>query len=261
MDLKTTAGHRYGFEPGPLLRFQSPEGIEQRINLRAPLRLKASTWTGDLQLQQGAIRASLSPLAEEDQRKLLLELFRRWSEVSPEAARKSAFDYADAQKGFVPVVFVACLLFTLPMSVALLAESHQQFSCTRELRREVVPGTMVVTKAKKRDSRTYILNLEFTAPNGQKVRGQQELLTPNDADLPKSFPILYSPEQPGCWSLVEEGKEGVNWARRRYFGSFSLLFGVFFLGVTLYGLAWSVARRMRPRKFADEVRGLFGFTG
>jgi hypothetical protein len=235
-------------------------GGEQRFDFRAPLRLSVSTWTGEIYLRQGSAKAPLSPLPPKERREFLLELFRKWGEVAPEAAKKSAFDYADAQKGFVPVAFVTCLLFTLPMAVALLADSHQQFSCTRELRQQSVPGNMQVVKAKKRDSRTYVLNLEFTAPNGKIVRGHQEILTKDDSDLPKSYPILYSPAEPGCWSLLEEGKTDVNWARRRYFGSFSLLFGIFFLSVTLFGLAWSVARRMRPRLFAEDIRGLFGLT-
>lgn len=263
MRLFTSAqGHEFGFENPGTLRYRAPSGSELIFPLDDKLRLRASTWTGELSLKSGTIRssASLSPLSSEQLSEFLPEFFRLWNTASPEAARKSAFDYVDAQRGFVGLTLGVCLLFTLPVAVAFLADSHQQFSCTKELEANAVPGRIQIVKATKKDSRSFKIRMEFTAPNGEKIEALDLVHTKDENDIPKSLPILYSPARPICWSLTKElDSSEVDWAKRRYFSWFTLLFGTFFLSVSLLGLAWSVLRRARPRPFTDEVRAVFSF--
>jgi|GEM_PF-5651552 len=264
MRLSTSAqGHEFGFENPGTLRYRSPSGSELNFPLDGNLRLRASTWTGELSLSSGTTRssASLSSLSQAQLQDFLPDFFRRWNEANPEAARKSAFDYVDAQRGFVGLTLGICLLFTLPVAVALLADSHQQFSCTKELEANAVPGQIDVVKATKKDSRSFKIRMAFTAPNGEKIEAVDLVRTKNEKDIPKSLPILYSPARPLCWSLTKGlDSTEVDWAKRRYFSWFTLLFGTFFLSVSLVGLAWSVLRKVRPRPFTDEVRAVFSFT-
>lgn len=214
-----------------------------------------------MKLRSGPLSISLSPLDRDQQCEFLLDFFGAWNEAHPETAKKAAFDYVDAQRGFVNIALACSLIFTLPVAVALLADSHQQFSCTRELEAHAVPGEIQVVKATKKDSRSFKVRLEFTAPNGERIQAQDLVHTKDEKDIPRSLPILYSPERPLCWSLTKDlDSAEVNWAKRRYFSWFTLLFGMFFLGVSVLGLAWSVSRKVKPRPFADEVRELFKFS-
>ncbi|HEY8279848.1 MAG TPA: hypothetical protein VIH99_09505 [Bdellovibrionota bacterium] len=250
-------GHQYRLDRS--LTVRGPDGREKEFSFDANLKLKVSPWTGELRIKRGRISASLSPLSAGQLKEFLPEFFRHWNQAAPESAQKAAFDYVDAQRGFVPLAFAVCLLFTLPVSVALLADSHQQFSCTRLLRESSVPGAIDVKKATKKDSRTYKVKLEFTAPNGQLIRAEDLVTTKDEKDIPKSFPILYSPEHPECWSLTKDlDSHEINWAKRRYFATFAFLFGMFFLGLTLLGLAWATIKRLKPRPFASEIQEQFG---
>ncbi len=261
-------GHQFEFDSPHALRYRDPAGRETIFPYKKTLSLTVSSWTGVLRIRSGRESISLSKLEGDQLRDFLLEFFRQWKHESPDAAKKAAFDYVDAQRGFVAVAFVACLLVSLPVAIAMLADSHQQFRCTRALRDHSVPAQMQVVKARKRDSRTFLLNLEFTAPGGQKIQGQEEIVTEKDVNPPTVFPIAYSPEEPECWSLTKSAslaKSGqgndtdeINWARRRYFAAFSLLFGLFFLFTTFLGLTWCIRRWLRPRPYASEVGALFG---
>lgn len=253
-------GHQYGFDSPHFLRYRDPSGRELTFPYKEKLRLKVSSWTGEIRVCSARHSVTLSHLSRDQLHDFLLEFFRHWHRENPETAKKAAFDYVDAQRGFVSVAFVACLLVSLPVAIALLADSHQQFHCTKALRENAVPGEIQVIKAKKRDSRTFVLKLEFTTPSGHVIKGQEELLTEKDTTvLPKTFPILYSPEQPQCWSRTEGANDReINWAKRRYFATFGLLFGLFFLSVTFLGLAWCVTRWLRPRLFAGEVAAVVG---
>lgn len=260
MKVWESQGYQFGLDSPQGLRCRKPSSADLFFPYNNSLRLKVSPWTGELRLRSGRQKISLSPLSGEQLRDFLPAFFTAWKEADSESAAKAAFDYVDAQKGFVPIAFTACLLVSLPVAVALLADSHQQFYCTRELRDHAVPGQIEVVKAKKKDSRTFILNLEFKAPNGQVVRGKEEVLLEKNQDPPKMFPIFYSPAQPDCWALTKSlDNQEINWAKRRYFASFTLLFGLFFLATTMLGLAWSVARWWIPRPFASEVKQIFGF--
>ena len=98
-----------------------------------------------------------------------------------------------------------------------------------------------------------IRKLSKTFANGFKA--VDLVHTKNEKDIPKSLPILYSPDRPLCWSLTKDlDSAEVNWAKRRYFSWFTLLFGLFFLSVSLLGLSWSVLRRVRPRPFTEDVK-------
>ncbi len=253
-------GHQYGFDSPHFLRYRDPAGQEFTFPYKDRLRVKVSSWTGEIRICSLKDSLSLSHLSREQLHDFPREFFRHWHRENPEAAKKAAFDYVDAQRGFVSVAFAACVLVSLPVAIALLADSHQQFHCSKALRENAVPGEIQVVKAKKRDSRTFVLKLEFTTPSGHVIRGQEELLTEKDTTvLPKSFPIFYVPDQPVCWSRAEgENGREINWAKRRYFAAFGLLFGLFFLATTFLGLAWCTARWLRPRLFAGEIAEIVG---
>lgn len=254
-------GHQFSFDSPHFLRYRAPSGKEILFTYGEKLRLRASTWTGELRLRTGYDSVSLAPLSPEQKKEFLLDFFQAWKNHDPDSARKAAFDYVDAQRGFVNIALVCSLIFTLPVAVALLADSHQQFSCTRELEAHAVPGEIQVVKATKKDSRSYKIRMEFTAPNGEVIRAQDLVHTKNEKDIPRALPILYSPERPLCWSLTKDlDSSEVNWAKRRYFSWFTLLFGLFFLTLAVLGLAWSTLRRMRERPFADDVKALFQFS-
>ena len=261
MDVFQAQGQEFGFEKPGSLRYRNSRGQEFHFPYEKGLRLRVSTWTGELILQFRRRKAPLSGLPPEQRRSFLAELFRHWSRADAESARKAAFDYADAQRGFVPLAFAACLLVALPVSVALLADSHQQFRCTRELQAHSVPALMHAVKARKQDSRTFLLNFEFQAPNGQQIKGQEVVLTEKDVPPPMDYPMYYSPEHPECWSLTKTAtSQEINWAKRRYFSWFGLLFGLFFLTVTFIGLAWCTLRWAQPRLYKEEVLSSAGIS-
>jgi hypothetical protein len=251
------SGHTYSFQESGL-QYSSPQARELLLAFDQPLKLRHSTWTGALSLRGPEGKVPLSPLSPEEQRTLLLEFFQRWKASHPEEAKKAAFDYIDAQKGFVGVTFVACLFFSLPLSVALFADSQEQISCSRELKAHSAMGTMEVTKLKRDRKGHYLLSLRLTTPDGTVINGTDQVIAQNDLDIPKQIPVIYSPENPGCWSLTPNlsGTE-VNWAKRRFFGTFTLLFGVFFLFASLFGIAWSLLRWKRKRPFRQEIAALF----
>ncbi|RYZ94143.1 MAG: hypothetical protein EOP11_26795 [Proteobacteria bacterium] len=70
---------------------------------------------------------------------------------------------------------------------------------------------------------------------------------------------MYAPNHPECWSLTPEGSSSeVNWAKRRYFTAVGSLFGLFFVLVSGYGLAWSAfSWRRRRRPFRDDIAAMF----
>jgi len=260
MNVLNAQDHLFLFESPHFLLYRDPSGRELQFPYDENLRLRASTWTGALTLRSKGKSVSLSPLARDQLHSFLPELFRRWKQADLESAQKAAFDYIDGQRGFVGLCLGISLIFTLPVAVALLADSHQQFSCTKELEAHAVPGEIQVVKATKKDSRSYKIRMEFTAPNGQIIKALDLVHTKNEKDIPKSLPILYSPERPLCWSLTKDlDSNEVNWAKRRYFSWFTLLFGLFFLAMSILGLAWSVLRRIRPRPFVDDVKAIFSF--
>ncbi len=247
--------NQYSFQESGL-RFTSAD-VEKFLPFNAKIKLCHSSLSGALSLKGPGVRIPLDlPLAE--QQEVLLEFFRRWKARQPEEAKKSAFDYVDGQKGFVAVAFVSSALFCLPLAVGLLADSRNQFVCTKVLQEHSVLSSMDVVKFKKKRKGHYILDLEFTAPNGVKIQGRDQVITTDETSIPRTVPVVYSPERPECWSLTPnlEG-ESVNWAKRRFFGTFTLLFGAFFLFVSLYGMGWSVSRWMRPRPFKAELKQLF----
>ena len=264
-----TQGQKFDLARPGALRHLDALGNEMLLPYKKGLRLRVSSWTGELSLHSSGARISLSPLYHDQLGQFLPEFFRQWRATDEESAKKAAFDYVDAQRGFLGLAFAASLLVALPVSVALLADSHQQFRCTRELAEHAVPGEMTVTKLRKVDSRNYQVNLEFTAPDGKVIKGQQTVLTEKDTPPEHAFPFRYSPQAPECWSLTKAAEltpeernrpdaNDINWAKRRYFGWFGLLFGIFFLCVTGFGLAWCMGHWLRPRPFAAEVAAALG---
>jgi hypothetical protein len=192
--------------------------------------------------------------SKEELSSFALDFFQRWKRVQPELAKKAAFDYIDGQKGFVSVAFFLSVFFAFPLTVGFLADSQNQFYCTKVLQQNAAVGEMQVVKYKKKRKGHYILDLAFTAPNGSVITGRDQVITPDETKIPKSVPVVFSPEQPSCWSLTPnlEGSE-VNWAKRRYFGSFTLMFGLFFLASSLYGLIWSAPRLFRKKPLLQEL--------
>lgn len=266
---KGNQGQQFDLSNPKALRYRGTDGRETLLPYEKGLRLRVSSFTGELALRSGSGRVSLSPLSPDQLREFLTAFFLAWHKADEESATKAAFDYVDAQRGFVAIAFAASLLVALPVSVALLADSHQQFRCTRELTEHATPGTMTVTRLRKVDSRNYLVNLEFTAPDGKVIKGQETVLTEKDTPPEHSFPFLYSPQAPECWSLTKSAElapgeqnrpdaQDINWAKRRYFGWFGLLFGIFFLCTTGFGLAWCIGRWLRPRPYVAEVAAACG---
>jgi hypothetical protein len=199
-------------------------------------------------------------LPEAERSSLVLEFFRRWKKVQPDLAKKAAFDYVDGQKGFVSLAFFLSVFFTLPLSIGFLADSKSQFYCTEVLRQAAVLDQMQVVKFKKKRKGHYILDLELKTPGGFVIQGKDQLITKDETQIPKQVPVLYAPENPSCWSLTPDLKgTEINWAKRRYFGTFTLLFGSFFLYVTLYGFLWSSPRLFGRKPLKKEIADEFGF--
>jgi len=245
-------GHFYSFVEGGLI-YRDSFSRESLLSFDEGVKLKFSVWTKALSLK-GSTKVPLDPLKPGEQRALLLEFFQRWKQRNPEAARKAAFDYCDGQKGFAPVAFIAATFFALPFAIGLLADSRNQFTCTQVLQHSSQMGEMDVVKFKRKRKGHYILDLAFTAPNGQVILGKDQLITKDETSIPKKVPVVFSPENPNCWSLTPNlsGTE-INWAKRRYFGSFTLLFGLFFLTTSLWGISWSILKGLRKRPHKEDL--------
>lgn len=242
------------------ISYQNPMGKETKLSLDAPLRVKISWWAEQITFKGHGGKIPLSPLSNENQHKIFIQFFERWKSRSPDAAKKAAFDYIDGQKGFVPVAMAACLLISLPFSVGLLNDSREQMECTDVLRHSSALGEMQVVKFKKKRKGHYILNLQFTTPEGKEIIGTDQLITEDETTIPKSVPVVYSPENIKCWSLTPslQGKEP-NWAKRRYFATVTCLFGLFFMAISAYGLLWAIARWRQKRPYTSDLKKLFGF--
>jgi len=252
----TKNGTTYSFEEAGFLR-RDAAGRDLFVPFGENTKIRYSFF-GQLSLKGPYGRASLADLSQEEQGAILLEFLRRWKSQSPDSAKKAAFDYLDGQKGFVALAFGVSLLFALPLAAGLLADSRNQFSCTKVLQESSVVGQMDVTKFKRKRKGHYILDLAFTAPDGTKILGRDQLIVADEAQIPKSVPVVYSPDQPGCWSLTTNltGSD-VNWAKRRFFGYFTAMFGTFFLLSGLYGIAWAGSRWLKPRPFKKEIAQIF----
>lgn len=259
------AGHEYAFREGSFY-YRSPRGREMDFPFSERMKLKFSPWTGAISVKGRQGTAPLSPLSGAEQREFLTQFFQRWKSRDPEAAKKAAFDYIEGQRQFLPIAFIVCLAVGLPVGVALMNDSREQYTCTKVLREESAVGSMNVTKFRKKRKGHYVLSLEFTTPQGHKIEGTDQLIMGKEGveeemerNIPKTVPVVYSPTRPECWSLTPSpDSTEVNWAKRRYFTAFSLLFGLFFVVGSLYGMAWSAmswSRRRRP--FRDDLSSMF----
>ncbi len=246
-------GQEYSFHEGAVL-FRDPTGQTRSISFDQPLKARFSL--GGKIYFRG--RDQIPVPSTDIGKKIFLEIFSKWKLRDPEAAKKGAFDYVDGQKGFVGVALGVSLLLSLPMAAGLLSDSYEQYSCSQTLRQNSILSQMEVTKFRKKRTGHYILDLRFTTPDGKVINGHDQVITESEASIPKSVPVVYSPEKPQCWSLTPgmTGSE-VNWAKRRYFAVFTLLFGSFFLAVGLTGLVWSLIRLLQRRPYTPELRQLF----
>lgn len=250
-------GHDLSFQETGVL-YRDLEKREFFFSYQAPLKVKHHPWSGRTFLNGPAAKAPLSFLTVDLQKKFLQDFFRRWSSANPDAAKKAAFDYSEDGRGLYRTVLGVCFLFTLPMAVALLNEGWDQARCTKALHASSQEGVMNVSKVKKVTKDNYILTLDYIAPNGRAIRGYDRAQSVNEDSLPKSIPILFSPEHPECWAQANDfGRVGVSWAKRRYFSVVSFLLGLFFLGLSAYGFQWAAGRLLRPRPFREEVRAIF----
>ena len=250
-------GHEFSFlENGAVHR--NPDGREHALSFSEKIKVRFHPWSRRLLIGAPKATLPLHQLAEADQRAFLLEFFRRWNSRDPEAAKKGAFDYAEDAKNLSRLALVVCLLFTLPMTVALINESWDQHRCTKALAAGTAEGVMTVTKVKKVKKQDYILTMEFATPDGRRIKGYDRAQVLNEDELPKTMPILFSPEKPECWAQAFDlGKPGISWAKRRYFAAVSFLLGLFFLGLTAFGMQWSIGKLRRPPPYREEVRALF----
>lgn len=252
-------GHEFSFDDPAALLYRGPGGHELRFPYDDNLRFRAGFFGGDSRVRSARCSASLAPLSREQLGDFLSRFFAAWNARAPEAARKAAFDYVDGQRGFTKIALFGSAISAF-VAIGLLADSHQNFTCTRELEAHAVPGEIRVVKATKKDSRSFKIKMEFTAPNGELIKGEDLVRTKNEKDIPKTLPIQYSPERPLCWSLTKGLDSGeVDWAKRRYFAWFTLLFGLFFVGCALLGMGWCATRMVKGRPFAEELNAQFGF--
>lgn len=240
--------------------FQDAFSKEMHFSFLEPIRVRYLPYRKRIRFGGKAGYAVLD-LAAPSEENFLQDFFERWKKVQPDLAKKSAFDYVDGQKGFVSVAFFLSIFFALPLSVGLLADSQNQFHCTEVLRQGAILDEMQVTKFKKKRKGHYILDLELKTASGVVIRGKDQVITKDETQIPKSVPVLYSPDKPQCWSLTPDLKgHEINWAKRRYFGAFTLLFGGFFLYVAIYGLFWSAPRLFGKRPHKKSLSDLFSLS-
>lgn len=246
-------GHEFSFHEGGVE--YSHAGHKKIVSFDTPLRLVFS-WRGNLSLQ-GKDQIPLFLMPKDQQQKFLLDICNAWMKRNPEAAKKALFDYTDAQKGFVGIALGVSLFLCLPMAIGFLNDSREQYQCAKELHQSSANGVMNVIKVKKKRKGHYLLELQFTTPSGEIIRGTDQAITEDETAIPKEIPVVYSPSHPKCWSLTRslEGHEP-NWAKMRYFSAFTLLFGSFFLFVSLFGATWSGSRFIRKRPYVQELRSL-----
>ncbi|MCO5141734.1 MAG: hypothetical protein M9962_01435 [Oligoflexia bacterium] len=221
------------------------------------LKIYRSAWTGQIIIKQGYQKVDLSKFKEEDQEKILRHLFSQWKNLQPEAARKAAFDYIDAQKGFVSIAVIASVVVALPLAAGLYSDSYKQFSCTNDLLNDSYLSEMNVVKSKKKRKGHYILTLENQLPSGQIITGMDQIITQDESLIPKSFPVVISRSRPECWSLTKDANSTEpNWAKRKYFAYFTAMFGSFFLVCGVFGTLWSLNRIRRKPKFKETVEAV-----
>ncbi|MGZ3693596.1 MAG: hypothetical protein ACXWQO_05360 [Bdellovibrionota bacterium] len=235
--------------------FQGEAGQEKAYSFTETLKVRFLPYRRCIVIKSKTASQSLAGFDGSSQKAFLHELFERWLKINPEAARKAAFDYAEDRRGFCRLVLAVCLLFTGPMAVALLNDSWKQASCTAMLQKNIQTASIAVTKVKKEKKGQYILKLAFSAPNGRTIMGEERWITENENEIPKTLPIIYSPEQPECWAMTTTGTE-ISWAKRRYFSTVAGLFGIFFLLITLYGLIWSIGRLIWLPPYREEIKEL-----
>lgn len=250
-------GHVYSFTEGGL-EYKDPFGREKVLSFSSRLRLRKSLWGAALSIRGPAGTIPLAPLNSSERQALVMEFFRRYRRQNPEVAKKSAFDYIEGQRSFAGVALAVSLFFSAPLATVLLADSREQFVCTDVLKRSSALSEMQVVKAKKKRKGHYILDLELTTPQGITIRGRDQLITEDETKIPKAVPVVYSPEQPSCWSLTPglTGSEP-NWAKRRFFGTFTALFGGFFLFSSLTGFFWGLGLLLQKRPFREELKAEF----
>ena len=204
---------------------------------------------------EGKIRLDIP---EVERKNVFLEFLRRCKNRNPDLAKKAAFDYLDAQKGFLKVAFIVSTFFCLPVAALMMNDSQSQYFCGKELHEASSLGTMQVTKVSKKRKGHYILDLELVLSNGEKIQGKDQVITLDETKIPKYVPVVFSPTHPQCWSLTPNLTQSEpNWAKQRYFAAFTFLFGLFFLTLGGFGLIWSVLRLRQVRPYQKEIRELF----
>lgn len=218
------------------------------------LKIYRSAWSGHIILKRKNMKVDLSYFTDSDQEKILRQLLLQWKSLRPDEAKKAAFDYIDAQRGFVSVAAIASFLVALPLAAGLYSDSYKQFSCTKNLLEDSYLSEMQVVKAKKKRKGHYILSLESQLADGTVIKGMDQIITQDESQIPKSFPVVISRSRPECWSLTKdaESKEP-NWAKRKYFAYFTGMFGTFFLICGVWGGLWSINRFRYPPKFRGVV--------
>jgi hypothetical protein len=259
------SGHEYSFREDAFL-YRAPSGREREFPFSESMKIKFSPYTGRLAIRGPQGTAPLAPLATDEEKALVLEFFRRWKIKNIDDAKKAAFDYTDGQRQFLPIALGASLLVGLPVAAGLFSDSYGQYTCTTQLRNGSVHGSMNVTKFRKKRKGHYTLELNFTTPSGKTIKGFDQLIMNNgmeeaemEKSIPKTVPVIYAQENPECWSLpATPSAAEPNWAQRRYFTAFPAMFGMVFLVISTWGLAWSAMSLIRRRRpFSSEINELF----
>ena len=221
------------------------------------LGLKQSLFSGALSIRG---RRFSFPLARDasDTPALLEKFFRGWEQKFPEAAKKNAFDFAFPNKAFAGILLVTCIILALPFGGALLKDSLDQSACTKQLSSGSLAATATITKIRKQRKGHYIMGLNFTAADGTLVTGHDQFITEDETNPPANIPVVYAKENPHCWTTPSSiNKNEVNWAKRRYFSAFTLLFASFSLLSGVLGIIFSLLRLREKRAHAEFVSKLF----
>jgi hypothetical protein len=237
----------------------TPWGESVQIPMDQNLRFFLSIWSGRHWWRGNEGKFCLEWLPENDRKDFARKIFSAWAATAPDQAKKAAFDYKDSGRGMRGIAMAFTLLFCWPIATAFVADSFGQFRCTAELKQGGVLAQMEVTKFKRKRRGHYILDLAFTAPNGMVITGRDQLITQEEASIPKSVPVVYSQRDPSCWSLTPnlQGSE-VNWAKRKFFGTFTGLLGLSFFVIGFVSLAWGFLHFRRKRPYAKDLTEQFG---
>ena len=114
-----------------------------------------------------------------------------WGKVSPEAARKAAFDYGTAAQSVGWIWLVVSLIFPGMLALILLSDGYHELHCNRKLGATGQVAQAHVTRIKKNRRGNFIWTMEFDTADGHHVKGTRESPITDADGAPNRF------ERPG----------------------------------------------------------------